>query len=115
MIGLLGRADLAAEQVVDLVERPISSPLVEVAPDGALGWEVHREIPPLAAGTKDVEDRVEDVPDVGLTRPPAEGRRGDVRLDQGPLLVGDVAGVIVGSHPISTSLSARLFPLWDSL
>ena len=47
-------------------------------------------------------------------RPPRGAGR-DVRLDQGPLLVGDVAGVMVRSHTTSTSLGPRLFPLWDSL
>ena len=47
-------------------------------------------------------------------RPPGRSGR-DVRLDQGPLLVGDVAGVVVRSHTPSTSLDPLMFPLWDSL
>ena len=37
-----------------------------------------------------------------------------MRLDQGPLRVGEVAGVVVYSHTLSTSLDPLMFPLWDS-
>ena len=94
---------------------PSRSPLVEVAPDGALGREVVGQVPPLAAGAEDVEDGVEDVPHVGLAGPSAAGLGRDVRLDQGPLGVGDVAGVVVRSHPIPTTHSPLMFPLWDRL
>src|SRR5262249_18889940 len=70
-------------------------------------------VAPLAAGAEDVEDGVEDIPHRGLARPPAAGLGRDVRLDQVPLGIGDVAGVVVRSHPISTMLSPRMFPLWD--
>src|SRR5208337_355331 len=115
VVGLLHRADLAAKEVVELLQGPVSSPLVEVTPDGALGWEVHGQIAPLAAGAEDAKDGVEDVPYVGLAGPSAGVDRRDVRLDQGPLCVGDVAGIMVRSHPISTSLEPLLFPLWDRL
>ena len=90
---------LRAEQVVDGVEGAVVPPLVEVAPDGALGREVLGEVAPLAAGPQDVEDGIDDVAQVGLAGPPA-GVDGDVRLDQGPLRVGDVAGVGLCSHDI---------------
>ena len=90
---------LRAEQVVDGVEGAVVPPLVEVPPDGALGREVLGQVAPLAAGAQDVEDGIDDVPQVGLAGPPA-GVDGDVRLDQRPLLVGHVAGVGLRSHPI---------------
>jgi len=37
-----------------------------------------------------------------------------VRLDQCPLRVGEVAGVVVCSHTTTTSLDPLMFPLWDS-
>src|SRR4051812_44968246 len=115
VVGLLPRANLGAKEVMDPVQGPVSSPLVEVTPDGALGWEVDGQITPLAAGAEDVEAGVEDVPYVGLAGPSAGADRRDVRLDQGPLLVGHVAGIMVRSHPISTSLEPLLFLLWDRL
>src|SRR5262249_11743417 len=56
------------------------------------------------------------VPHVGLAGPPAGSGGREVRRDQGPLLVSDVAGVVLSPHPLSTSLgtlvgqSVRLIP-----
>jgi hypothetical protein len=94
MVGLLRRADFTAERVVDRVQRAVVPPLIEVSPDGALGREILGEVAPLAAGAKDVEDGVNDVPRVSLAGS-ASGVNRDMRLDQAPLLVGDVAGVVV--------------------
>src|SRR5512142_3502416 len=66
VVGLLRRAGLAAEQVMDPVQSAVPTPLVEVAPDGALGREIGRQISPLAAGAEDVEDGVLDIPHVRL-------------------------------------------------
>src|SRR5439155_14948169 len=114
MVGPLGRSDPLAEEVVDLVEGAVLPPPVEVPPDGALGGQIAGQVTPLAAGAEDVEDGVEDVPHVGLARPPAAGLGREMRLDPFPLGIGDVARVMVRSHPISTMLSPRMFPLWDS-
>ena len=113
MVGLLRGPDLAALRVVDPVQRPVPAPAVEVAPDGAPGREVRRQIAPLAAGAEDVQNGVEDVPLVGLAGPAATGFGRDVGLDEGPLGVGEVAGVMVHSHAITTPISPKLFPLWD--
>src|SRR5262245_61218052 len=113
MVGLLGGADLLAEPVVDGVQGAVVPPLVEIPPHGALGREVLGEIPAWAAGAREVEDGIDDIPQVGLARS-SPGGAGEVRLDPGPLLVGDVAGVVVWSHTTSTSLDPRMFPLWDS-
>jgi hypothetical protein len=110
LVGLLRRADLAAEQVVDSVQGAVVLPLVELPPDGALGREVLGEIPPLTARAKDGEDGVDDIPPVGRAGTSA-GVNGDVGLDQGPLRVGDVAGVMLRSH--STFYASH--PLWDRL
>src|SRR5262249_49966201 len=80
-VGLLGRADLAAQRVVDLVEGAVVPPLVEVTPDGALGREVPGKEAPLAAGAQDVEDGIDHVPQVGLARPAAwvDGMCGSIK------------------------------------
>ena len=57
-----------------------------------LAREVVREHVPLAAGAGQVEDGVEDLPHVDLAGPP-DVEDGDQRLDDGPLLVGQVGGV----------------------
>ena len=115
VVGLLGRADLAAEPVVDLVQGPVMPPLVEVPPDRALGREVVGEIAPLAAGAEEVEDGIDDIPQVGRAGPTAAGFGRDVRLDQSPLGVGQVAGKMEASQGITTTVSPRLFTLMDSL
>jgi hypothetical protein len=111
---------------VDLVQGAIMPPLVEIPPHGALVREVLGDIAPLnssppgglwasrgrlahtfpqarfylAAGAEDVGDGGDDVPQVGLARMSA-GADGEVRLDQRPLRVGDVAaGVRSGSHTL---------------
>src|SRR5512135_3926851 len=68
VVGLLPRANLAAEPVMDPAQGAVPTPPVEVAPDGAPGREVGRPVSPLAAGPEDVEDGVEDIPHVRLAR-----------------------------------------------
>jgi hypothetical protein len=36
-------------------------------------------------------------------------------LDQGPLVISEVAGVMVHSHTITTLDTLRMFTLWDRL
>ena len=79
------------------VEGAVLPPLVEVAPDGALGREIRRQVAPLAAGLGDVEDGVADVMQVGLAGL-AAGVDRQVALDRSSLFVGDVAGVGCRSH-----------------
>jgi hypothetical protein len=38
-----------------------------------------------------------------------------VGLDQSPLVVGEIAGVTVHSHTMTTPATPRLFTLWDRL
>ena len=77
----------------------VVSPLVEVTPDGAFGWEILREIAPPASSPQDVEDGIEHVAKVGLARPTAGVDR-QVRLDQRPLGIAYIAGVDMGSHKV---------------
>src|SRR5262249_99836 len=52
----------------------------------------------LAAGTQKVQDGIEDVTHVGLARSAARIDR-DVWLDQGPLFIRYVTGIVCRSHP----------------
>ena len=110
-IRFLGSANLAAEGVVDVVEGAIMPPLVEVPPGGTLGWEMLEQVTSLATGSQDVQDDIDDIAEVGRAWRPAGVNR-EVRLDQRPLRVGDVAGVGLGSH---NPFYAPKYPLWDSL
>src|SRR6516225_2420228 len=73
VIRLLPGADLLAEEVMNGVEGSVGPPPVEVTPDGALGGQVAGQVSPLATGAEDVEDGVQDIPHLGLARPPAAG------------------------------------------
>jgi hypothetical protein len=97
--GLVLLADLRAQGVMDLLQGAVLAPLLEVAPDGALGREVHGQEAPLAAGPQDVKDGVQDIAHRGLAGP-ASGIHGDQRLDQRPLRVAEVAGIFLGSHTL---------------
>ena len=65
---------------MDRVQGAVVPPLIEVAPHGGLGREVLGKVAPLAAGTENVEDSIDDVAQVGLAWPPA-GVDGQVRLE----------------------------------
>src|SRR5262249_31450639 len=95
--GALGFTDPVAQPVVGGPQGAVVPPGVEVAPDGALGREVVGQVAPLAAGAQQVQDGVQDVTHRRLAGA-ASGVHGDQGLDQGPLLVGQVAGVSLGSH-----------------
>src|SRR5215218_3968545 len=69
-------ADVAPEDVVQLVPGPGVAPRVEVVADRLPRREVVRQVPPLAPGPGQVEDRIDDVLAVVGARPPGErGRR----------------------------------------
>ena len=115
MIGLLGGPDLAPQRVVEPVQSSVLRQVSKSAPDGAFGGEVAGQVTPLAAGAEEIEHSVDDIPQVGLARPTTAGFGREVRHDQGPLDVGDVAGVMIRSHGITTTVGPRLFTLWDRL
>jgi hypothetical protein len=62
------------------------------------GREVLGQVAPLAAGPQLVEDGVPDIPHVRLAEAATRVDR-DGLLDEFPLLVGHVAGILKGSHP----------------
>ena len=95
---------------MDGVQGSIVPPLVKVPPGRRPGWEVCGEVSPLAAGAKEVEDGIDDIAEVGRAGPTTRGD-GDVRLDESPLFVGNVAGARLGSHEPFYALNTDL---WDS-
>ena len=108
-VGFLLSPYLATQRVMDSVQGSIVPPLVKVPPGRRPGWEVCGEVSPLAAGTEDVKDGIDDIAEAGRARPPSRGD-GDVRLDESPLFVGDVAGARLGSHRPFYALNTDL---WD--
>ena len=114
MVRLLGGVDLASMQIAGRVQDAVVAPLVEVAPGGAPGREIDRQVAPLASGAGDVEDGIEDVPRVGRAGPSAAGLGGEVGFDHGPLGVGEVTGIVVRPQTPTTPVTPKLFPWWYS-
>ena len=109
-IGLLLGADGFAKPIVEDVERTVVPPLVEVPPDRALGGKVFGQVSPLAPGPQNVENRIDDIPQIRGAGSPA-GVDGNVRFDQRPLRVGDITRVRLCSHK---PLYVPPTDLWDS-
>lgn len=111
VVGLRGRADLAAKLVVDRVQGAVASTSVEVPPNGTLGRKVTGQVTPMAAGAEDEKDSVDNIAHLGGSGTPY-GRGGrEVGLNQSPSLVGEVARVVVGCHTTSAKLDPQLCPL----
>ena len=67
----------------------------------------------MAAGAEDEEDGVH-ADAIGGAGPSAAGLGGEMGLDQGPLGVGEVTGIVVRSHTPTPPVTPQLFALWDS-
>src|SRR5262245_55403041 len=66
--------DPAAQRVVDPLPEPVAPPPMEVIADRPLRREVMGQGRPRTAGAQDVEDGVEDLPEVGPPRRPGFDR-----------------------------------------
>src|SRR5262245_7749099 len=86
-------ADLAAQGVEDLLPGAVLAPGDEVVPHRALGQQVVRQVVPLAARPRLVEQRVDHLAHLHRPRPTAPPRRRDQWLDQCPLLVGHIGAI----------------------
>ena len=76
---------------------PIQSPGAEVVVDGLPGREVVRQQSPGATAANDVEDGVQDLAGTVRLGTPSSVREGEVRFEEGPLFVGEVA-LVCFSH-----------------
>lgn len=76
--------------------RSILAPGAEIAPDGGPCREVVRQRSPLASGAIYLEYGVEHLAHVRCSRAPASFGWRDQWFQDGPLLVGQVAGVPSG-------------------
>ncbi|MEN3615253.1 hypothetical protein AAH979_37715 [Plantactinospora sp. ZYX-F-223] len=92
-VAALLEADLFTEVVQDALGDLVLFPADEVPVDGLPWREVGRELPPGAAGTHDVEDRVHDRP-AGVFLWPATGPGWwEQASDVTPLGVGQIGGI----------------------
>jgi len=84
------------EGVMDEVERAVPGPKVEVAVNRALGRQVLRDRPPLAAGRENIDQSVDCLAQIGPPPSAARLARRVARLDQRrdqDLLRGRTAGI----------------------
>src|SRR3954469_23532342 len=80
-------ANLGPQGVEELLPGAVVLPTDEVIPDGALGAKVVRQIVPLTAGAILIQQRVDHLTQIDLTRPASPlGRRKQVP-EEAPLLV----------------------------
>jgi len=78
---------------MNVTERAIPIPKIEIAEQGALRRQVLRHRPPLAARAEDIEQTVENLADIDLTPATAALGRRDQRLDQRPFRIRQIAGI----------------------
>src|SRR5262245_23147306 len=94
---------------MDAIKHAVAAPFPKVAVDRCVRRKVLRQLSPLAAGASDVANGVENLAHIGRPAAPARARWWEHGLDDGPLLVFDIAriataarlvrlAVIVGPH-----------------
>jgi hypothetical protein len=83
---------------VDATEHAVAAPFPEVVVDRGVRRKVLRQLPPLAAGAIDVANGVENLAHVGGATASTWTRRREHRLDDGPLLVADVAWIATAAR-----------------
>ena len=79
--------------VVQSVKGAGGLPAPELTVNGLPGWKVHRQEPPGAAGTQQIEDGFDDASAQPLQRSAEMGGRGQQRNEQLPLGVGQIGGI----------------------
>jgi hypothetical protein len=85
--------DLISDRIVNPLEEPASSPLMEVVAHRPFRREVMRQGGPGTSGTQDVEDRIENLAEAGGPRRSGRHPRRQQRFQDGPLSVAEVTGI----------------------
>src|ERR1700722_13870911 len=86
-------AAFLVEFIMQIVQRAVIRPALEIAIDRAAWRQVAGDVAPCATGAQHIHDAVDDLPHVNLPPTSASPRRRDHSLDLRPLLLGQVAGV----------------------
>src|SRR5580693_580080 len=96
-------ACLQQQRKIDLLKQAVVSPIVEIALHRGERGKVLGQHPPLTAGPRDVQDRVQHGSQLGVARPAQRLGRRHMGLDQRPFRIRDIACVAL-------SLSLILWP-----
>src|SRR6185312_5039886 len=89
---------MATQGIVETLLRCVFSPASEAIPRGASGNQVMGRHPSGEARPDDREDRVEHLPKVDGARSTTGYGRGDQRLENVLLDIGEIAGVLRTVH-----------------
>ena len=81
--------DITSKEIVEALQRPVEAPAPVTGMNGGVGWEVARQVSPLAPSAEHVENRIHDLPAVCGRRPTGLLRRKQ-RSDLFPLRIGQV-------------------------
>ncbi len=84
-----------------VLPRSVVSPLIQGLPHVARMGEVSRQVAPLTARPHQVEDRLDDLPQVHLARPPPDPLPRQCRLHELPRLVRQVARIACSLRQLS--------------
>lgn len=103
LAGLLTSSDV--ERLMDTPQRAAAIQHDEVVVRRALGGEVLWHCAPLAARRQDVENRIEDFPDIDMPFAPSVARRRNEGLHQTPFLISQVAWI---TKPFASGVPAML-------
>jgi hypothetical protein len=86
---------------VNFLPGAIDSEKAAIVVDRAPGRQVVRQQPPGAARAVEVQNAVDHLAHVHLAVPAAWFLRGDMRFDQQPLFIREIAGVWIPFHAAS--------------
>src|SRR6185437_2144895 len=86
-------ATFYGECMMDVIQRSIVTPSIEVIMDRAFGRQVLRDVPPLAARAEDIHKTVHDLADVHRTLVAARFGGRKQRLDLRPFFVRQIMRV----------------------
>jgi hypothetical protein len=89
---------------MDATEHAVAAPFPEVVVDRGVRRKVLRQLPPLAAGAIDVANGVENLAHIGGATASTRTRRREHRLDDGPLLVADVAWIATAARLVRLAM-----------
>ena len=79
---------------MDPIERAVPTPQIKIIVQRRAWRQVFRDRPPLATGAQDVHQAVDDLAQLDRSLVAAALGGWNMRLDQRPLLVGQVRGIV---------------------
>jgi|SRR5690242_12360578 hypothetical protein len=92
---------------MNTIEHAVARPFPEIIIDRGMRRKIFWQLPPLATRAIDIADCVEHLAHVRLALAPTRATRGDHRLDDSPLLVGDITRITSNWRLVRLALFVR--------